>query len=95
LAVVGGCASHIFLIVLLLHVQSTRDVALAVALARCDAAAAAATALGGGGSLAAYEELCAASRLLATHRVGPTLLAEVQGAMQVPKGCLLRAMRRP
>ena len=62
--------------------QSTRDVALAVALTRCDVAAAAAGP-GGGGSLAAYDELRAASRLLEAHRVGPTLLAEVHGAIEV------------
>ena len=92
LAFNGAGASHKFSIILPLHVQSTRDVALAVALARCDAAATAAAAPGGGGSLAAYDELRAASRLMATHRVGPTLLAEVQGAMQVRKGQLLSVM---
>ena len=59
-----------------------RDVALALALARCDAAAAVA-ASGGGGSLAAYEELRAAAALLEAHRVGPALLVEVHGAMEV------------
>ena len=65
-----------------LRKQSTRDVALALALARCDAAAEAAAA-GSDGSLGAYEELRAAAALLEAHRVGPALLAEVHGAMEV------------
>lgn len=65
--------------------QASRDVAFAVALARCDVAAAVAAVPGGGGSLAAYEELRAAARLLEEHRVGPTLLAEVLGAIEVRK----------
>ncbi len=60
--------------------------ALALALAHCDAAAAAAATGGGGGSLAAYEELRAAAALLEAHRVGTALLTEVHGAMEVSVG---------
>ena len=81
---------HALLTLCLRVLQSTRDVALALALARCDAAAeaAAATSGGGGGSLAAYEQLRAAAALLETHRVGTALLAEVHGAMEVSAGTL-------
>lgn len=58
------------------------DVALSVALARCNTAAAA-VAEGDSGALRAFQELEAAAQLLGTHSVAPALVAEIQGAIEV------------
>ena len=63
-------------------VAAAPDVALSVALARCNTAAAA-VAEGDSGALRAFQELEAAAQLLGTHGVAPALVAEIQGAIEV------------